>query len=99
MNKLLNIAIAMLVILAVAANRASAQYLDSTPDRPAESAPFEQGDTDSVPLNKDDPTFNLWKTLRGDLGEGREPGPINIQKYPGGWLTPGFRASFVYPSH
>jgi agmatinase len=48
-------------------------------------------------LNRDDPTFNLWKTLRDDLSEGREPGPINIQKYPGGFGFNGIPSFFRLP--
>jgi agmatinase len=83
--------------VAVIASQASGQYVDPTPDRPGESAPFREGDTDSVPLNKEDPTFNLWQTLRDDLGKGREPGPINIQKFPGGFGFQGIPTFFRLP--
>ncbi len=39
-----------------------------------------------IPLNTKDPTYDLWKTPRTDLSKGREPGPINVQRYPGAWF-------------
>lgn len=46
------------------------------------SAPYEEGDLSSIPLNKDDPTFNVWRRLR-DMSKDtkRDPGPINVQQY------------------
>ena len=35
-----------------------------------------------IPLDKDDPTYGLWKKRRDDLQAGRDPGPIAIQRYP-----------------
>ena len=42
----------------------------------------------NIPMNLDDPTIDVWKTFRDDLGEGREAGLINVQRYAGG---PGFQ--------
>ncbi len=50
-----------------------------------------------IPLNTDDPTYDLWKTPRDDLSKGREPGPINIQRYPGGTGWNGIPSFFRLP--
>ena len=39
-------------------------------------------ETDFPELNPDDPTKDLWRTPRDDLQAGREPGLINVQRYP-----------------
>ena len=35
-------------------------------------------------MNTEDPLYETWKIPRDDLSQGREPGPINVQRYPGG---------------
>lgn len=50
-----------------------------------------------IPLNTQDPTYDIWKTPRKDLGKGREPGPINIQRYPGGTGWNGIPSFFRLP--
>ncbi len=50
-----------------------------------------------IPLNKDDPTYNLWKKIREDLSKGREPGPIKIQRFPGALIPQGILAFFRSP--
>lgn len=50
-----------------------------------------------IPLNTSDPTYDLWKTPREDLNKGREPGPINIQRYPGGTGWNGIPSFFRLP--
>jgi agmatinase len=62
-----------------------AQVVDDTPDGPGESAPAPPGVEPVIPLNREDPTYDLWKLRRDDLSEGREPGPINVQRFPGGF--------------
>lgn len=37
----------------------------------------------NVPLDKDNPTMNIWREMRDDLTEGREPGLINVQRWKG----------------
>ncbi|WP_226913012.1 agmatinase family protein [Flavicella marina] len=37
-----------------------------------------------IPLNKKDPTLDIWNTFRDDLQKGRDPGLINIQRFYGG---------------
>ena len=41
--------------------QAQAQIIDDTPDGPYESAPAPDGVEAVIPLNKDDPTYDLWK--------------------------------------
>lgn len=50
-----------------------------------------------IPLNRDDPTYDMWKIPRDDLSEGREPGPINVQRYPGGTGWNGIPTFFRLP--
>ena len=47
-----------------------------------EAAPVYPGEKPVIPLNTDDPTYNVWRQLR-DLSKDpkREPGIINVQKY------------------
>lgn len=54
-------------------------------------------DGDTIQLDKDDPTFDLWRTPREDLMEGREPGPINIQRWSGGAGFQGMPTFFKQP--
>lgn len=39
-------------------------------------------ETDFPELNPDDPTKDAWRIPRDDLQDGREPGLINVQRYP-----------------
>jgi agmatinase len=71
-----------------------AQFMDDTPDNPA---PAPKGVKPVIPLNKDDPTYDLWKMRRDDLSEGREPGPINVQRFPGGTGWNGIPTFFRLP--
>ena len=41
-----------------------------------------QSASDSDHLNRDDPTFDVWRTPRSDLQAGREPGLIHLNRYP-----------------
>jgi arginase family enzyme len=68
-------------------NPAYAQFYEYDPDDPGEYAPIREGEKAVIPLDTKDPAYNVWQTTRDDLNKGREPGPINIQRYPGG---PGF---------
>ena len=36
----------------------------------------------AIPMDTDDPTYNAWKLIRDNLSEGREPGPIDVQRQP-----------------
>ena len=35
-----------------------------------------------IPMDTDDPIYDAWKLIRDNLSEGREPGPIDIQRQP-----------------
>ena len=89
--------LATMTLISMPGPVANAQLVDPTPDGEGESAPIQAGDADSIPLNPEDPTFNVWKTLRDDLSEGREPGPINIQKFYGGFGFTGIPSFFRLP--
>jgi agmatinase len=47
----------------------------------AETPPPPQPGMDGEDLVKDDPTFDVWRTPRGDLQKGREPGLIDVARY------------------
>jgi agmatinase len=51
----------------------------------------------SIPLNKDDPTIDLFKMKRDLSKDLRRPGPINIQRYPGGSSKSGIPTFFRLP--
>jgi agmatinase len=74
--------------LLLCAGPLSAQYFDHDPDDPDQNAPIREGERAVIPLDTGDPAYNLWQTPRDDLMEGREPGPIDIQRFAGGagWL-------------
>jgi agmatinase len=83
--------ILLFVLLALAAT-ASAQFMGDDI-----KAPAEPGVEPVIPLNRDDPTYNLWKLRRDDLSKGREPGPINVQRFPGGFGATGIPTFFRLP--
>ena len=86
-----------LTILIGFASMSFGQYFDYDPDNPAEQAPIREGEKSIIPLDTGDPTYNLWQTPRDDLSEGREPGPINIQRYAGGAGWQGIPTFFKLP--
>ena len=51
----------------------------------------------TIPMDPDDPTYNAWKFIRDNLSEGREPGPINIQRMPFGLGFNGIPTFFRLP--
>ena len=69
-------------------------WLDDTPDQPAPAPP---GVEPVIPLDREDPTYHLWKKRREDLSAGREPGLINVQRYPGGFSHQGIPTFFRVP--
>lgn len=79
--------IGWLVVLGLSSQPAYAVFYEHDPDDPETSAPMREGEKAVIPLDTDDPGYNVWQQTRDDLMEGREPGPINIQRFPGG---PGF---------
>lgn len=87
----------VILLLMTSASVTHAQFLDDTPDNPEEMAPAPHGVAPVIPLDKDDPTYDLWKKRRDDLGEGRDPGGINIQRHPGGMTPQGIPSFFRLP--
>ena len=51
----------------------------------------------TIPMDLDDPLYNVWKLIRDNLSEGREPGPINIQRQPFGLGFNGIPTFFRLP--
>lgn len=62
-----------------------------------EEAGIQPGEEPFIQLNPDDPSFNAWKMMREDLSEGREPGPINVQRWKGGFPWVGIPTFFHLP--
>ncbi len=87
----------MVAVIALVASSSFGQFIDDTPDTPEERAPRKPDQVPTIPMNPDDSTFNLWKQIREDLREGREPGPIDIQRYPGGFGWNGIPTFFRLP--
>jgi agmatinase len=87
----------LLVILLLSALSNTFSQIDDTPDNPNERAPAPEGVQPVIPLNVDDPTYDLWKLVRDDLSEGREPGPIDIQRFYGGTGWMGIPTFFRLP--
>ncbi len=75
------------IILGLFSQPANAQFFEHDPDDPATNAPMREGEKAVIPLDTGDPGYNVWQQTRDDLMKGREPGPINVQRFPGG---PGF---------
>ena len=76
---------------------AFAQYFEYDPDNPGEYAPLRKGEKAIIPLDTEDPAYNLWQKPRDDLMQGREPGPINIQRFHGGAGWSGIPTFFKQP--
>ncbi|NNK48224.1 MAG: hypothetical protein HKP01_05065, partial [Gemmatimonadetes bacterium] len=96
--KKLTVATLALSLALLLPNQALAQ-VDDTPESDRERAPyqFQEGAEPVIPLNTDDPTYDLWKLVRDDLSEGREPGPIDVQRYYGGLGWQGIPTFFRLP--
>ena len=75
------------MVFLLSSQSAHAVFFEHDPDDPGENAPIREGEKPVIPLDTEDPGYNVWQTTREDLMKGREPGPINIQRFPGG---PGF---------
>lgn len=70
-------------------------YIDDTPSVTKKG---QAEDKHKILLNPDDPTFDLWKQLRDTSKDPkREPGPINVQKYIGGFAWHGIPTFFKLP--
>jgi agmatinase len=66
-------------------------------DTAAEIDKIHEGEKPIVHLNPDDPSYDVWKKVRDDISEGREPGPINVQRYVGGVPWAGIPTFFHLP--
>jgi agmatinase len=73
------------------------QYFDYDPDNPHQQAPVRKGEKAVIPLDTEDPTYNLWQTPRDDLTANREPGIINVQRFYGGTGWQGIPTFFKLP--
>lgn len=51
----------------------------------------------TIPMDRDDPIYDVWKFIRDNLSEGREPGPIDIQRQPFGMGFNGIPTFFRLP--
>ncbi|MGB0660857.1 MAG: agmatinase family protein [Mangrovicoccus sp.] len=87
--------LALLAATALCPLAASAQIMSV--NEPDEMAPIEADEEPLIRMNRNDPTYNLWKKMRDDLQEGREPGPINIQRFVGGFPWVGMPTFFHLP--
>ncbi len=85
------------LLLLSAATAASGVGVDDTPESDRERAPAKEGVEPVIPLNVEDETYDVWKLRRDDLSEGREPGPINVQRYWGGFAQQGIPTFFRAP--
>ena len=50
-----------------------------------------------ISLDPNSPTYDIWRQKRSDLSEGRDPGPINVQRYEGGFAWSGIPTFFHAP--
>ena len=85
------------VVLGVFASIANGQYFDYDPDDPHKQAPLRKGEKAVIPLDTEDPTYNLWQTPRADLDKDRQPGLINVQRFYGGTGWQGIPTFFRLP--
>lgn len=51
----------------------------------------------TIPMNLDDPSIDIWKTMREDIQGDRKPGLINIQRWMGGPAYTGMPTFFKLP--
>jgi agmatinase len=75
----------------------SAHAYMGAPDTPEEIDRIDAGEEPVVRLNPDDPSYDVWKKIRDDISDGREPGPINLQRYVGGMPWVGIPTFFHLP--
>lgn len=58
---------------------------------------WEQMDSGDIPLNQESTTKDIWRTMRDDLTEGREPGLINVQRWIGHYAYVGMPTMYHLP--
>ncbi len=95
--KSIRYAVITLFVLGLLPATGFAVGIDDTPESDKERAPAPEGVEPVIPLNTDDPTYDVWKLIRDDLSEGREPGPINVQRTWGGMGWQGIPTFFRLP--
>ena len=93
--KFIKYSLFLLLFLAVSISYAQIGVLDSELEL---NAPIRKGEKPVIPLDTEDPSYNLWQTLR-DFSKDpkREPGPINVQKYDMGMAWFGIPTFFHQP--
>ena len=81
MSKLFQYSTTMSALLLVATSPLGAQDILGH-EYEFEAEPIREGEQPVIPLDTEDPSYNIWRQLR-DLSEDpdREPGIINVQKY------------------
>ena len=87
----------VVVLSALIPAGANAQFFEYDPDNPDHQAPIGPGEKPVIPLDTEDPGYNIWQTPRDNLTEGREPGLINIQRFHGGAGWQGIPSFFKLP--
>lgn len=89
------LAVAAIGGVILGANPLQAQYYGHSIED--EAAPIRPGEQAVIPLDTEDPTFNIWRTPRDDLQEGREAGPINLHRFNFGRVTDSLPTFFGQP--
>ena len=89
--------VSLIMVLPFLVQPVLAIYFEHDPDDPAEYAPIKEGEKPVIPLDTKDPGYNIWQKTRDDLMKGREPGLINIQRFPGGPGWAGIPTFFKLP--
>ncbi len=87
--------VALFAAVAMIPTIAHAQYYGH--EYEGTQAPIGPNEKPVIPLDSDDPSYNAWRTPREDLNEGREPGPINVQRYASGHAWQGIPTFFHLP--
>lgn len=90
------IVLTLFMILSMAGQISLAQVMGKA-DTQDEIDPIHNDQEPIVKLNPDDPSYNVWKRIREDISEGREPGPINVQRYEGHFPWIGIPTFFHLP--
>ena len=84
-----------IIILLALMLTATAALPQETPEELREQ--WKQLETGDIPLNQSSPAKNMWRTLREDLNEGREPGLINVQRLVGHYAYVGISTFYKLP--
>ena len=68
-------------VFALAGTHVRAQYFGH--EYEGTLAPIRDGEQPAIPLDTEDPSYNVWRTPNLELLEGRNPGPIEVMRFPG----------------